>query len=61
MGRTMGALEPMPIAAAEGPAAEDGPVVGKGPTAATSATGDLAAAEEGLTAEGDGPWRTRGL
>ena len=39
-----------------------------GPAAAMSTAGDPAAVEEGLTtaeegpaAEGDGPWRTRGL
>ena len=61
MGRTAGALGPVPTAAAEGPAVEDGPAAGKWPTAATSAAGDPAAEEEGPAAEGDWPWRTRGL
>ena len=61
MGRTTGALGPVPTAAAEGPAAEDGPAVEEGPAAATSAAGDPAAAEEGSAAGGDEPWRTHGL
>ena len=61
MGRTAGALEPAPTATAEGPATEEGPAEEEGLAAAMSAAGDLATAEEGPTAEGDGPWSTCGL
>ena len=55
VGRTVGALGPVPTAAAEGPAAEDGS------EAATLATRDPAAAKEEPVTGEDGPWRTRGL
>ena len=61
MGGTVGALGPAPTAAAEGPATEEGPAEEEGLAVAMSAVGDPAAAEEGPTAEGDGPWSTCGL
>ena len=61
MGLTAGAPGPVPTAAAEEPTTEKGSAAEEGPAAAPSAVGDPAAAEEGPTAGGDGPWHTRGL